>query len=93
VHVTHHTIKLGKKQHLGVQATIREKVSIHVHVVFPSGMHLDYRSRTDIRGHWFKNFKIPKKAWSKSSRTVFIQVELTLGTDTVRSVITFDIKK
>jgi hypothetical protein len=83
---------LGQKEHLGVQLTIHAKFQIIVHIIFPTGVHLDYRSRTDIRGHWFKNFIIPRDALNTHSHTVHVLVQVISGKTKIERFVNFSLR-
>lgn len=91
VFVRYHVVHVGTFNRVDVQASLRAKVGIWVHVLFPSGRHWDYFQHTDQRGHWARSFNVPYNATSRFTNVVHIELQLWKGKATAKDFIPFTI--
>jgi hypothetical protein len=87
----YHTVRVGTYDHLEIQASQRTRVSIWVNILFPNGRHIDYYERTNKRGHWTKEFNIPRDAITRSSDVAHVELQLLKGKTDVKTFMTFTI--
>jgi hypothetical protein len=82
---------VGTYDHIEVQASKKTKVGIWVNILFPNGKHLDFYERTNNKGHWSKQFDIPRNAVGKNADSAHIELQLLQGKTDVKTFMTFTI--
>lgn len=89
--VWYHVVRVGTFNHVEVQANLKTKLGIWVHVLFPSGRHWDYFEHTNGRGHWARTFDIPYNSMSRFTARAHIELQLWKGKTTVKDFMPFTI--
>jgi Beta xylosidase C-terminal Concanavalin A-like domain len=82
VSLWYHVINRGHLETIIVQANHKTKLGIWMHVIFPSGVHLDFYENTNKKGHWVKHFVIPTLAGSPYSPRAWVMLQLWHGKTT-----------
>lgn len=75
----YHVVHAGTFNHVEVQAKVKARYGIWVHILFPSGLHWDYYEHTDNRGHWARSFDVPFNTVSRYSNRAHVEVQLWKG--------------
>jgi len=88
-----HSAHLGDTNRLDVQAVQRVRLSIWIHINFPSGQHYDFYTNTDKSGHYSKGFVVPTGALSKYANRVFVHAQLWRGKRTTKTWTSFAITR
>ena len=89
VSLWYHTVRQGTWDYVEIQSGLKTSLGIWVHVIFPSGQHLDYYKNTDQNGHWAIRFSIPKRSVSSHSNAAYIAFQLWHGNQTTQSFLNF----
>lgn len=76
ISVWYNVIRIGTVEHLVVQAGARSVQFIEVHVYFATGRRYDFTERTNRRGLWTKDFRIPPYTISAYSREAVVTFQL-----------------
>lgn len=85
----YHTVRQGTWDYITVQSTLKTRLGIWVHVIFPSGYHWDFYRETDSNGKWSVKFTIPRGSASKRSNQAYITFQLWHGKQTTQSFMDF----
>ena len=70
------TVRMGTWEHVVVQANHRQRLTVLVYVIFPSGVQKSYAGRTNKLGHWEKTFPVPPGTASPYSSLALAIVQL-----------------
>ena len=89
VSLWYHTVRQGTWDYITVQSTVQKQLGIWVHVIFPSGRHLDYFTLTDRKGRWATRFNVPRGSASRHSNQAYIAFQLWHGKQTMQAFIQF----
>jgi hypothetical protein len=89
--VWYHYVHKGTFEHIEAQATRNGTKGIWVHVIFATGLHLDYYGHTDGNGRWTKEFNIPADTISTYSKQAVVTFQLWKQKTTARSFATFNV--
>jgi hypothetical protein len=84
-------VRRGAPDALNVQATLKTKLGIWAHIVFPTGKHLDYYQETNHKGHWKLRFTVPRHSVTRYSRQAYITLQLWHGSQTTQAFVMFTV--
>jgi hypothetical protein len=89
--IWYHVVHKGTFEHIEAKATRNGTKGIWVHIIFATGLHLDYYQKTDGNGHWVKEFNIPADTISAYSNQAIVTFQLWKGKTTAKTFSTFTV--
>ncbi|GAC1627699.1 MAG: hypothetical protein NVS4B2_08100 [Chloroflexota bacterium] len=92
VRTRYHLRRAGQTNQVDAQANLAESLTIWVHIIYPTGRHIDYNSKTDRNGHWTRQFQVLSGSTNHFARRVYVHYQLWKGTQTAKTFGSFLIK-
>jgi hypothetical protein len=89
VSLWYHVVRQGTSDRLVVQSTLRTRLGIWVHVIFPNGAHHDYYEQTNRHGHWATWFSVMRHTASRRSNQAYVTIQLWHGKKSGERFVTF----
>jgi hypothetical protein len=65
--------------------------AIWVHVIFATGLHLDFYEHTNNRGLWSKSFTVPVDSISHYSNQAIVTFQIIHGNRYAKSFVAFNV--
>lgn len=85
----YHTVRQGTSDRVIIQSTLHTRLGIWVHVIFPSGRHIDFYEQTNGHGRWSTWFSVPHNSRTRHSNHAFITFQLWHGKHTTQHFMSF----
>jgi hypothetical protein len=87
------TVHVGDWDQVSLLANRKDRYGVWVHVIFSTGLHLDYYEMTDANGFWTKRFVIPADSIGAYSNQAVVTFQLVKYHRFDKSFLTFNVSR